>query len=1378
MKAFVLLLCFAIALVHGFPGRKSWGNKKRTGHANKPINKAEKHFDFENWKVRQDVQREQWKEPVRVKMGRHHHTAMDDAPSVRWCVISPCELEKCKRMATEFNYMVNPHLHWSCVMEKSKEACMEDIKTGQADVMMAEGDEIYKASRMYDGLIPIMTEKYSDTYQKHYSIVLARKDNSDINSFLDMAQKKSCHYGMDTMASFKTPMCSLIHDGVVPKVGNVFDSAGEFFKESCVPGVQHVNYNPNMTNPDSLCRLCKGPKDDFDFCMTLSDKEPHYGFTGALKCLRDNHGDVGFFHSYDVMKNFQALSQEFELVCKKAKKSLDWDNINDGDCHLAEEHPQVLIVSKDKPKEWITLCIRALENASKTFSSPGTITNGFTLFDSSPYCAKNDHEDDHHKGEEKIVPEETTWKVQNWMKSSHLIFKDYSSSLETIHEENRTLLKFLDRDIWKTCEQLEPKPRAFICVVGDKEVKKCKMTIDSFQGITELRQNVSWGCVKASSKKECVDLVAKNLADIVDLNATEMFMAGIDHNLAPFMGKNYKGKAPWTESITIGVKLRQDKRELSEDMSGWKMCNGGIHKINGFLHPMGWLMANGTIERSGSPLKSVVDHFGESCVPGMKSVDLIKHPLFSRTFDWDMLLQKVKWEDWYTTPLWIKWQDKEAGAVNDYQSMHDVHDFESPEFQKMTQILMSEQPTTNVHLTPKIQDLMEMVKKDFSWDHYGGVKDFYGMEKPGWNMISWVWEKPADWTEIEWQLFLSWAGKIWDQKEDLEHYTSNWMDNAWTVFKTWIDHEYNDYTQDHKPLHKDIFIRFSLLSDRYHWLLQQWQNLQWNDINLKYYRERLCDLCAGLGDNKCSTGADEDYYDYHGALKCLKEGDGDVAFIDWYTFDDAITQNAYNKDEFVLLCPDGKTVPVTGIETVKECNFGRVPSSALATCNMHDGVWRWRVTKALLHAQKTMSTEMFKYGIFGSDTEDLSSIPLINQTYQVWLGPMFLLAMEGIMQPTVQRKSLQDNVDIITVDCEGHECDHDQLDLPSCDECEEDLMCKQHCWKVEPSVDDKTNMRKGHAGKKEKMMKKMTMKMKMRNVGEDWMTPQDSPEKRMGMKKKPEVILWKPEGLKIYPIVHRSMHMGLFSMRGNMKTTMGGKVSMKYGMKMPGMMHHDENNYMGPMKYGLKPMKHVMGPMVPVMMHTMPVGSMKCLKTKGKMMGYPGFTKDKILNHQGVPNHNMETGPIMRSQKSIRGEFYSNVVFARNGTCNVIVRDLRCFGEKKYIRMWAGRVSKTLISVPMCPRPTDIKKTTAQFTCNTGASFIKSVQLPVRCSYVPCNPGFWVPQWTDDHYWDRDNSFPGNFWGNQEWWKFDQRGDNDNWFLSSQDSNRLNERFE
>ena len=144
--------------------------------------------------------------------------------------------------------------------------------------------------------------------------------------------------------------------------------------------------------------------------------------------------------------------------------------------------------------------------------------------------------------------------------------------------------------------------------------------------------------------------------------------------------------------------------------------------------------------------------------------------------------------------------------------------------------------------------------------------------------------------------------------------------------------------------------------------------------------------------------ASEHYYDYAGALKCLKQ-DGDVAFIDWYTYEEAIRKNNFNSNDFVLLCPDGKIVNDIGPETVDECNFGRVPSNALATCNMHDGVWRWKVTKALLEAQKSLSPQMFEHGIFGEKTESLTAIPFVNQTYQLWLGPMFLRAMEGLMQP-------------------------------------------------------------------------------------------------------------------------------------------------------------------------------------------------------------------------------------------------------------------------------------------------------------------------------------------------------------------------------------------
>ena len=183
--------------------------------------------------------------------------------------------------------------------------------------------------------------------------------------------------------------------------------------------------------------------------------------------------------------------------------------------------------------------------------------------------------------------------------------------------------------------------------------------------------------------------------------------------------------------------------------------------------------------------------------------------------------------------------------------------------------------------------------------------------------------------------------------------------------------------------------------------MDQWKNIQWDNVDIKHCREMMCEACAGQGDEKCSMDPiSEEYYDYEGALKCLKRENGDVAFMDAYTLDDAITNNGYTTDDFVLLCPDGKTVDYTGTDSFEKCNFGRVPSHALVTCNMHDGVWRWKVTKALLEAQKVLTPqEMYKDGIFNKDVESLTPIPFVNQTYQVWLGPMFLRAMEGVMQP-------------------------------------------------------------------------------------------------------------------------------------------------------------------------------------------------------------------------------------------------------------------------------------------------------------------------------------------------------------------------------------------
>lgn len=73
----------------------------------------------------------------------------------------------------------------------------------------------------------------------------------------------------------------------------------------------------------------------------MTDKEPYYGFQGALKCLRDGQGNVGFFHTRDIMKKYKVMSAEFDVICEKQRRPLTWKNIIKPECHLTVEDPQV-----------------------------------------------------------------------------------------------------------------------------------------------------------------------------------------------------------------------------------------------------------------------------------------------------------------------------------------------------------------------------------------------------------------------------------------------------------------------------------------------------------------------------------------------------------------------------------------------------------------------------------------------------------------------------------------------------------------------------------------------------------------------------------------------------------------------------------------------------------------------------------------------------------------------------------------------------------------------------------------------------------------------------------------------------------------------------
>lgn len=231
---------------------------------------------FEDWTIR-FWRRENERDPPEIERGqwdRETNQQDEDVPRVRWCVATQCEMKKCQRMVMEFNYRLNSASRWSCTMAPNKEACMRWIHMGYADIMTAESEGAYKAGKVHH-LIPIMYEKMGNKHVKNYdlnfakfhenngelrqfSVALVKKTDLNISNFTSLYRSKSCHGSVDQPALFKNPVCSLIYKDVIPKVGNVYESAGEFFKSSCVPGVQSQVYNPNMTNPESLCGICQG----------------------------------------------------------------------------------------------------------------------------------------------------------------------------------------------------------------------------------------------------------------------------------------------------------------------------------------------------------------------------------------------------------------------------------------------------------------------------------------------------------------------------------------------------------------------------------------------------------------------------------------------------------------------------------------------------------------------------------------------------------------------------------------------------------------------------------------------------------------------------------------------------------------------------------------------------------------------------------------------------------------------------------------------------------------------------------------------------------------------------------------------------------------
>merc|ERR1719383_81505 len=192
----------------------------------------------------------------------------------------------------------------------------------------------------------------------------------------------------------------------------------------------------------------------------------------------------------------------------------------------------------------------------------------------------------------------------------------------------------------------------------------------------------------------------------------------------------------------------------------------------------------------------------------------------------------------------------------------------------------------------------------------------------------------------------------------------------------------------------------------------------------------FCTQCAGSGkavgdESKCKASADELYYGYAGAFRCLVEGAGDVAFIKH----SIVPENSDGKGpawartvssaDYELICPGKGPVPISDYAS---CHLAVVPAHAVVTRpESHSEVVR------ILQDQQTKfgpsgsdpSFKMFqsdggKNLLFKDSTKCLQAIAS-GISYEVFLGPVYMDAMTSLRQCAGTASALEKS-------CTFHSC--------------------------------------------------------------------------------------------------------------------------------------------------------------------------------------------------------------------------------------------------------------------------------------------------------------------------------------------------------------------
>lgn len=353
-------------------------------------------------------------------------------PMARLCIVSEKELEKCNKMRTAFRaQMLKPEL--TCVPAHDTIECMENIRSGLADLTMLDAGDVYRAGLVYN-LMPILSEKYNLNDSSYYVVAIARQSDKETD-LLYLRGKRSCHTGFGEASGWIIPVSFLLANSRMRPYGPCQSgkAASSYFEKSCVPGALSKRFSASNWDFGNLCDLCHGQS--YSFCAR-DPSEPFYGTTGALRCLVEGDGQIAFTRHMAILENAgknpsfwsrNVIPEDFELLCRDGSRA---KHNQYASCNLGRVAADAMVTHANRPKEDVEAYINLFLLAQQFYGSK--YSEDFTL---------------------KMFVSEAGY--------PDLIFSDSSSQLVPVPENERHYRRYLGHEFLKAVSIVDCTSSAF-----------------------------------------------------------------------------------------------------------------------------------------------------------------------------------------------------------------------------------------------------------------------------------------------------------------------------------------------------------------------------------------------------------------------------------------------------------------------------------------------------------------------------------------------------------------------------------------------------------------------------------------------------------------------------------------------------------------------------------------------------------------------------------------------------------------------------------------------------------------------------------------------------------------------------------------------------